>query len=138
MIQADNNFESQYQQQLEKLSMYHFSPVPPPPGIDIPRKLHPLVSTHQITGHKGLYLGSDTSTIQGLEDKLDLAKQYWVELFEKILNCTPFYSYLWQAGDIVFWNNSQVMHTGKAYKYTKYQRIALRIGVVNNGDNYNC
>ena len=29
MIQAYNNFESQYQQQLEKLSMYHLYPGPP-------------------------------------------------------------------------------------------------------------
>lgn len=137
MIQAYNNFESQYQQQLEKLSMYHLYPGPPSPGMEIPRKLHPVVSTHQITGRKGLYLGSDTSILQGLEDQPDLVKRYWVELFEKVLNLTPVYSHLWQAGDIVFWDNSQVMHTGKAYNSTKYQRIALRIGVVNNGDDYN-
>ncbi|NEP08087.1 MAG: TauD/TfdA family dioxygenase [Okeania sp. SIO2G4] len=138
MIKAYNNFEPEYQQQLEQLSMYHLSPVSPQPGEEIPRKLHPLVSTHQITGRKGLYLGSDTSILQGLEDKPDLAKRYWVELFEKALNYTPIYHHVWQAGDIVFWDNSQVMHTGKAYDSTKYKRIALRIGVVNNRDDYNC
>ncbi|NEQ72549.1 MAG: TauD/TfdA family dioxygenase [Okeania sp. SIO2C9] len=138
MIKAYDNFESEYQQQLEQLSMYHLSPVSPQPGVELPRKLHPLVSTHQITGCKGLYLGSDTSILQGLEDKPDLAKRYWVELFEKALNSTPIYRHVWQAGDIVFWDNSQVMHTGKAYDSTKYKRIALRIGVVNNRDDYNC
>ncbi|NET78504.1 TauD/TfdA family dioxygenase [Okeania sp. SIO1F9] len=138
MIEAYNNFESEYQQQLEQLSMYHLSPVFEQSGVEIPRKLHPVVSTHQITGRKGLYLGSDSSILQGLEDKPDLAKRYWVELFEKALNSTPIYHHVWQAGDIVFWDNSQVMHTGKAYDSSKYKRIALRIGVVNNRDDYNC
>lgn len=99
--------------------------------------MHPVVSTHQITGCKSLYLGSDTSILQGLEEQLDLAKQYWLDLFEKVLNCTPVYRHVWQPGDIIFWDNSQVMHTGKPYDSTKYQRIALRIGVVNNYDDHN-
>ncbi len=138
MIQAYNNFESKYQQQLEQLSMYHLSPVSSQPGVDIPQKLHPLVSTHQITKRKGLYLGSDSSILQGLEEQPDLAKQYWLDLFEKVLDCTPVYRHVWQPGDIVFWDNSQVMHTGKPYDATKYKRIALRVSVVNNLDDYNC
>jgi len=131
MVEAYHNLDSQHRQQLEQLSMYHLSPISPPPGEEIPRKLHPIVSTHKVTGRKGLYLGSDTSILVGLEANLEEAKQYWQELFEKILSCTPVYSHVWQPGDIIFWDNSQVMHTGMPYDALKYQRIALRVGVVN-------
>ncbi|WP_309232641.1 TauD/TfdA family dioxygenase [Cylindrospermum sp. FACHB-282] len=36
------------------------------------------------------------------------------------------YSHVWQKGDIIFWDNSQVMHRGIPYDATKYKRIALR------------
>lgn len=132
MVEAYQNLDSQLKQQLEQLSMYHLSPISPQPGEEIPRKLHPIVSTHKVTGRKGLYLGSDTSILLGLEEKLEEAKQYWQDLFGAILDCTPVYAHVWQPGDIVFWDNSQVMHTGMPYDAEKYQRIALRVGVVNN------
>ena len=47
-----------------------------------------------------------------------------------VLERTPVYSHVWEPGDIVFWDNSQVMHRGTFYDSTKYQRIALRLGVV--------
>ncbi|MBD2388792.1 TauD/TfdA family dioxygenase [Cylindrospermum sp. FACHB-282] len=43
-----------------------------------------------------------------------------------ILERTPVYSHVWQKGDIIFWDNSQVMHRGIPYDATKYKRIALR------------
>jgi len=131
MVEAYHNLERQHQEQLEQLSMYHLSPISPPPGVEIPRKLHPLVSTHKVTGRKGLYLGSDTSILLGLEEKPEAAKQYWQELSQTILDCTPVYAHVWQPGDILFWDNSQVMHTGMPYDAKKYKRIALRVGVVN-------
>jgi taurine dioxygenase len=134
MVEAYHNLDRPYRQKLEQLSMYHLSPITPQPGEEIPRKLHPIVSTHKVTGRKGLYLGSDTSILLGLEEKLEVAKQYWQDLFAAILDCTPVYAHVWQPGDIVFWDNSQVMHTGMPYDGKKYQRIALRVGVVNYTD----
>jgi len=131
-VEAYHNLNRQHCQELEQLWMYHLSPFSPSQAEEIPRKLHPIVSTHKVTGHKGLYLGSDTSILQGLEDKPEEAKQYWQELFQTILDCTPIYAHVWQPGDIVFWDNSQVMHTGMPYDAQKYKRIALRVGVVNN------
>lgn len=132
MVEAYHNLERQHRQQLEQLWMYHLSPISPQPGEEIPRKLHPIVSTHKVTGRKGLYLGSDTSILQGLEDKPESAKQYWKDLFQAILSCTPVYTHIWQRGDVLFWDNSQVMHTGMPYDAKKYKRIALRVGVVSN------
>jgi taurine dioxygenase len=132
MQQVYQNLNPQHRQQLEQLWMYHLSPITPQPGVEIPRKLHPIVSTHKVTGRKGLYLGSDTSILKGLEDKPEEAKDYWHELFGTILHSTPIYAHIWEPGDIVFWDNSQVMHSGMPYDAKKYKRIALRVGVVNN------
>ena len=132
MIEAYNKLPENDRQQLETYSMHHLSPIKPPPGEDIPRKLHSLVSTHKVTERKGLYLGSDTSILTGMENKLDEAKQFWHELFQTIVKVTPVYSHVWQRGDLLFWDNSQVMHTGVPYDNRKYQRIALRVGAVAN------
>ncbi|MBW4625712.1 MAG: TauD/TfdA family dioxygenase [Brasilonema octagenarum HA4186-MV1] len=132
MIEAYNNFEPEHQRQLESMNMYHLSPVFSESESDVPMKVHPIVSTHKVTGHKGLYLGSDTSIPVGMEEKPESAKQFWQELFETVLDRTPVFAHVWQPGDIVFWDNSQVMHTGTPYDATQYKRVALRLGVVDN------
>ncbi|MBC6429595.1 TauD/TfdA family dioxygenase [Nostoc sp. HG1] len=71
-------------------------------------------------------LGSDTAIAVGMEE----AKRFWQDLFATVLDCTPVYSHVWQPGDIIFWDNSQVMHRSTPYDATKYKRIALRLGVV--------
>ncbi|MCC5628085.1 TauD/TfdA dioxygenase family protein [Nostoc sphaeroides] len=136
MIEAYNNLDHQHQQQLEQMSMYHSPPMfskNPDVDTDIPRKVHPIVSTHKVTGKKGLYLGSDTAIAVGMEDRPEEAKRFWQDLFATVLECTPIYSHVWQPGDIIFWDNSQVMHRGRPYDATKYKRIALRLGVVDKG-----
>ncbi|MBW4634765.1 MAG: TauD/TfdA family dioxygenase [Iphinoe sp. HA4291-MV1] len=132
MVEAYHNLGQEHQQQLESMSMYHLSPIFSTDGSDIPRKMHPIVSTHKVTGHKGLYLGSDTSIPVGMESRTEEAKQFWQELFQSVLERTPVYAHVWQPGDIVFWDNSQVMHTGIPYDAKKYRRVALRVGVVDN------
>ncbi|MEH2166770.1 MAG: TauD/TfdA family dioxygenase [Nostoc sp.] len=136
MVEAYNNLAPQHQQQLEQMSMYHSPPMfskKPNVETDVPRKLHPIVSTHKVTGKKGLYLGSDTAIAVGMEDRPEEAKRFWEDLFATVLDCTPVYSHVWQPGDIIFWDNSQVMHRGRPYDPTKHQRIALRLGVVETG-----
>ncbi|CEJ48218.1 TauD/TfdA dioxygenase family protein [Umezakia ovalisporum] len=130
MIEAYNNLPHEYQQQLELMSMYHLPPRTYLPGDNVPMKLHPIVSTHQVTKKKGLYLGSDTSILVGMEDKLNLAKEFWQELFQIVLKSTPIYNHVWKPNDLVMWDNSQVMHAGIPYDSGKYKRVALRVGVV--------
>jgi taurine dioxygenase len=112
------------------MSMYHLPPRTYLPGDNVPMKLHPIVSTHQVTKKKGLYLGSDTSILVGMEDKLNLAKEFWQELFQIVLKSTPIYNHVWKPNDLVMWDNSQVMHAGIPYDSGKYKRVALRVGVV--------
>lgn len=133
MVEAYNNLDPQHQQQLEQMSMYHSPPMfskNPNVETDVPRKVHPIVSTHKVTGKKGLYLGSDTAIAVGMEDRPEDAKRFWQDLFTTVLDYTPVYSHVWQPGDIIFWDNSQVMHRGTPYDATKHKRIALRLGVV--------
>ncbi|BAY16082.1 taurine catabolism dioxygenase TauD/TfdA [Anabaenopsis circularis NIES-21] len=130
MVEAYQNLEPGYRRQLEQMSMYHLPPRTYKLGSDVPMKKHPIVSTHKVTGHKGLYLGSDTSIAVGMEDDLSLAKQFWQELFQRILECTPVYAHVWQPGDLVVWDNSQVMHAGIPYDGSKYKRVALRVAAV--------
>ncbi|WP_341528221.1 TauD/TfdA family dioxygenase [Nostoc sp. UHCC 0302] len=131
LIEAYNNLDDQQKQQLESLSLYHKAPIFSKEAIDIPTKVHPIVSTHKVTGKKGLYLGIDTAVPVGMEDKSEEAKIFTKSLFESVLKSTPIYYHIWQKGDVVFWDNSQVMHRGIPYDATKYKRIALRLGVVN-------
>jgi taurine dioxygenase len=133
MVEAYNNLDHQHQQQLEQMYMYHMPPMfskTTSVGADVPKKVHPIVSTHKVTGKQGLYLGSDTAIPVGMEDKPDEAKHFWQNLFTTVLDRTPIYSHVWHPGDIIFWDNSQVMHRGTPYDATKYKRIALRLGVV--------
>jgi taurine dioxygenase len=135
MIEAYNNLAPEHQRQLEQISMYHMPPMfskRTSEEVDVPKKVHPLVSTHKVTGKKGLYLGSETAIPVGMEDRPEEAKQFWQELFGTVLECTPVYAHVWQPGDIVFWDNSQVMHAGTPYDAKKYRRVALRVGVVDN------
>jgi taurine dioxygenase len=134
LVEAYNNLDPSHQKELAEISMYQMPPGFPRPNIDwddTPKKVHPIVSTHKITGQKGLYLGSwNTSIPLGMEDKREEAQQYWQDLFETVLKSTPVYSHASEPGDIIFWDNSQVIHQGTFYDSTKYQRIALRLGVV--------
>ncbi|MUG94569.1 TauD/TfdA family dioxygenase [Scytonema sp. UIC 10036] len=134
LIEAYNNLAPSHQKELKQISMYQMSPIYARKNLnwdDVPKKVHPIVSTHKVTGQKGLYLGSwNTAIPLGMEDKPEQAQQYWQDLFETVLKHTPVYSHVWEPGDIIFWDNSQVMHRGTFYDSTQYQRIALRLGVV--------
>lgn len=134
LVEAYNNLDISYQKELETISMYQMPPIFAWKNLawdEVPKKVHPLVSTHKVTGQKGLYLGSwNTAIPLGMEDKLEQAQQYWQDLLEIVLKRTPVYSHVWEPGDIIFWDNSQVMHRGTFYDSTKYQRVALRLGVV--------
>ena len=134
MIEAYNNLSPKQQQELEHISLYHSSPVRPGTimSADVPKKAHPIISQHKVTNKKGLYLGSSSAIPVGMENEQDEAESFWQRLFQTVLETTPIYSHSWQPGDIVFWDNSQVMHSGTPYDATKYQRIALRLGIINS------
>lgn len=132
LLEAYENLDHQQKQLLENLSLSHIAPGFSREAIDVPTKVHPIVSTHKITGKKGLYLGIDSAIPVGMENKPEEAKLFVQNLFQTVLAHTPVYSHVWQKGDVIFWDNSQVMHKGIPYDASKYKRIALRLGVVSN------
>ncbi|HEY9804455.1 MAG TPA: TauD/TfdA family dioxygenase [Leptolyngbyaceae cyanobacterium] len=131
LLEAYQNLDDQQKQLLENMSLHHKSPNFSKDTINVATKIHPIVSTHKVTGRKGLYLGIDSAIPVGMEDKPEQARHFMQNLFQSVLAHTPVYSHVWQKGDIILWDNSQVMHRGIAYDATKYKRIALRLGVVN-------
>ena len=132
LVEAYNNLEPERQQQLERMSMYHLPPMfsKRSDREEPPKKLHPIASVHQMTGKKGLYLGSDSAIPVGMEDRPEEALGFYQELLQTVLDRVPIYSHAWHPGDLLFWDNSQVMHRGTPYDESKYERIALRVGVV--------
>lgn len=134
-IEAWRSFEPDRQAQLRKIKLKHFPPMfNQKQGEDVtteyPSKAHPLVTEHELTAREGLYMGSDTAIPSGMDSQPEKACQFWHQLLDDILSSCTVYSHHWQEGDIVFWDNSQVMHRGKPYDSRKYQRIGLRLGVV--------
>lgn len=130
LIEAYNNLERDRQKQLEQISFYHLSPRYSKLDVDVPYKIHPAISTHQVTGKKGLYLGSASAIPVGMEQQPEQASKFWREVLETVLECTTVYSHLWHEGDLVFWDNSQVIHRGNPYDSINSRRMALRLGVV--------
>jgi taurine dioxygenase len=129
LLEAYENLDHQQKQLLENISLYHKAPGFSREAIDVPTKVHPIVSTHKNTGKKGLYLGIDSAIPVGMEDKPEEAKLFVQNLFQTVLAHTPVYSHVWQQGDVIFWDNSQVMHRGIAYNATKpiHYRIFKRM-----------
>jgi taurine dioxygenase len=131
LIEAYNNLDFPRQKQLEQMSMYHAAPTfLKKENEKLPEKVHPIVSTHKVTGKKGLYLGSSSAIPVGMENHPKEAKEFWFELLKEVLESTPVYYHTWKKGDLIFWDNSQVMHRGIPYDSTIYKRVGLRLGVV--------
>lgn len=140
MVEAYNNLDQQQQKQLEQIFINHTQLIlhKHTQGVDVPKKVHPLVSTHKVTGKKGFYLCSRLDAIMGtaipigMENNPGEAKRFLLSLIQTIVARTSIYSHIWQPGDVVFWDNSQIMHRGTPYDTTKYKRVALRLGVIDD------
>ncbi len=71
LVEAYNNLAPSHQKELEEILMYQMPPMFAGKNLDwddVPKKVHPIVSTHKVTGKKGLYLGSwNTAIPLGME-----------------------------------------------------------------------
>lgn len=137
LLEAYNNLEYSIKRQLDRMYLNHDRPILPAAKTnqeECQEKIHPIVSTHKITGKKGLYLGEETATLVGMKHRQKEAKEFWQQLLTLILACTPVYTHVWQPGDVVLWDNSQVMHRSSFYEIGKSQHVALRVEVVDESD----
>ena len=72
-----------------------------------------LVRTHPVTGRKSLYLSSHAGTILGRPTPE--ARILLRDLNEHATQPKFVYAHTWRVGDIVMWDNRQVMHRVRRY-----------------------
>jgi len=83
-----------------------------------------LVRTHRKTGRKSLYLSSHAGRIVGwpVPEAMLLLR----ELTEHATQREFVYSHRWREGDLVMWDNRQLMHRARRYEDEKYPRDLRR------------
>lgn len=138
LLAAYNNLDDSIRRQLDRMYLEHPDSIESAKknknSEDQHEKIHPIVSTHKVNGKKGLYLGEETATLVGMKHRKKEAKEFWQRLLSLIIACTPIYSHVWQPGDLVLWDNSQVMHRNNFYNTSKSEHIALRLGVIDESN----
>jgi alpha-ketoglutarate-dependent 2,4-dichlorophenoxyacetate dioxygenase len=72
-----------------------------------------LVRTHPVTGRKSLYLASHAGGIVGWP--VPEARCFLRDLIEHATQREFVYSHKWRVGDLVMWDNRQVMHRGRPF-----------------------
>ena len=72
-----------------------------------------LLRTHPVTGRKSLYLSSHAGTIVGWPRPE--AAMFLQDLTEHATQRQFVYAHEWQVGDLVIWDNRQVMHRARPY-----------------------
>ena len=71
--------------------------------------VHPVVRTHPETGRKALFVSEHfTTRIVGIPE--DESRALLDELFAHSVKTEHVYRHVWQAHDMVFWDNRSVMH----------------------------
>ena len=73
----------------------------------------PLVRVHPVTGRKSLYLASHAGSI--VDWPMPEARLFLRDLIEYATQREFVYSHKWSVGDLVMWDNRQVMHRGRAF-----------------------
>jgi len=89
-----------------------------------PPVVQPLVRRHPPTGRNAIYLGSHGQEILGLPPLESLG------LIERIMNHATeprfIYEHVWQAGDLVMWDNRATVHRGTEYDTAAEPRVVRR------------
>jgi alpha-ketoglutarate-dependent 2,4-dichlorophenoxyacetate dioxygenase len=67
-----------------------------------------LVRTHPVTGRKSLFLSAHAGAIEGWT--IPEARMFLRDLMEHATQPDFVYSHPWRPGDLVMWDNRQVMH----------------------------
>ena len=78
------------------------------PDEYLPDAYHNITHTHAETGRQGLYVNYPTTQIQGLSERE--SQEILEALFEAIDSPGNTYQHDWQAGDLLIWDNTSVMH----------------------------
>jgi len=71
---------------------------------------HPLIYKNPFTDKKALYIGSDLSVIYYFDGLVSYGKEFIKEYIENSKH--KWHVHKWKKGDILIWDNTQVMHRG--------------------------
>lgn len=128
MHSAYMNLEPSRRSWWSSKSMWHLDPLGTGSNKEMCRRaLLPLVRHHVFTGKPCLQLGPsmERSIMEGKEE----SQEAWLALLEEALAVGEVYEHVWEVGDILIWDNSQLMHRSNPYDKAEYVRTALRVGV---------
>jgi alpha-ketoglutarate-dependent 2,4-dichlorophenoxyacetate dioxygenase len=90
-----------------------------------------LVRTHPVTGRRSLFLASHAGTIVGWP--VPEARAFLRDLTEHATRREFVYAHAWRAGDVVMWDNRQVMHRVRPFDDTRVVRDMRRTTVAGDG-----
>lgn len=89
-----------------------------------PPAYHRLVHVHPGSGRKVLYIASHIAGIEGWPE--DEARELIEELAAFATRPEFVFSYAWQAGDVVIWDNLATMHRATPFDDTRFTRDMRR------------
>lgn len=76
-----------------------------------PHAIHPVVRTHPETGRKALFIGHPGDTVPCFEGMTEAESRPLLDwLYEHAVSPDRTYRHMWQAGDVVMWDNRCTMH----------------------------
>lgn len=96
------------------------------------RALHPLVRRHAFSDVPCLQVGpsQQRSILEGMDDEVEEAQDdCWETLVEEAMAAGEVYHHVWERGDLVIFDNSQLLHRSNPYDASVDVRNALRLGV---------
>jgi taurine dioxygenase len=103
-------------------------PMTPEQRAKAPPVDHPLVRTHPETGRKLLYISGHVARIDGLPEHESDALVH--QLMDHATQPRFVFSYRWQPGDVVMWDNRCTMHRATAYDTSAERRVIHRTVVL--------
>lgn len=92
---------------------------------------HPLVQTNPATGRCSLLIGAHASRIVGWPR--EEGEALLEDLLARATQPAAVYSHRWHAGDVVIWDNRQVLHRATAYDSRRHRRLMQRTTIGNPG-----
>lgn len=101
---------------------------------ELPGAAHPLVRTNLKNGRKALFCGSHAGYIVGWP--MEEGRKLIDELNEFAGQPRFVYSHLWQAGDLLLWDNRAVLHRATPFDSRAYKRFLQRTTVAGNKEEY--
>lgn len=88
---------------------------------------HPIARTHPVTGRKGIYIGSHTSHVAGMDEAEGV--RFLAELEAHATQDKYIYRHKWQVNDVLMWDNRGTMHCVTPYDASKEKRAIHRVVV---------